>query len=385
MLKNTFKYLLAGALIAVAAVACKDEFTEEDLLAKQQTIDLSIYVNNRSLNSEPPVEGATVTISQNGNTLTATTDAAGAALFPDVEIGGYVYRVEAANFITASGSDQIYADNFRQGQYTEEISLYSLDDASLATIKGRLAIETDMTNEDTEYAEGVTITFRAVENQIFEVTTDAEGRYEVRVPTRENGYSIQMAFPDLEISQRVAHFVETDDDAFYNGRIPTVAEFTTVFSQSTTGAQNRYVRTDVPSVYATVETPPAGGTQAVIDYVDVNNDGEIVDIDFSNGGDYTGATGDEVTITFNSLMGGSGATLTIDITNFANLSSAFANGDYTLEGGSGYPTEYYINFDDYQSPSISTSSIYAYPGKIYHRNGDYGTGVYRDEDLTEEL
>ncbi len=383
MLKNTFKYLMAGVLISVAAVSCKDEFTEADLLEKQQTIDLSIYVNNRSLNSEPPVEGATVTISQNGNTLSATTDASGAAVFPDVQIGGYVYRVEAANFITANGSDEIYAGNFRQGQVTEEISLYSMDDASLATIKGRLAIETDLTNEDTEFAEGVTITFRAVDDQIFEVTTDAEGRYEVMVPTRQNGYSIQMAFPDLELSQRVAHFVEATDEIHYDGVVPTIAEFNTVFSPSTSGSLNRNVRTDIPTVYATVEAPPAGGTQAFIYNVDVNDDGEIVDVDFSNGGDYTGATGDEVTVTINSIMGGSGATLVIDISNFTNLSSAFSNGDYTLEPGSGYPTDNYINDTSNEYPSISTGSIYVYPGKIYHRNGDYGTGIYRDEDLTD--
>ena len=157
---------------------------------------------------------------------------------------------------------------------------------------------------------------------------------------------------------------------------------------STNGSQNQdNFPTNIRPVYAIADPAPAGGRTAVISTVSVNADGEITGIGFIDGGNYTGDADGIVNITFTSLLGGSGASLEIDLTNSNSLSTAYnAFSDFTLVGGSGYPDDNYLlnrNFSEW--PSVNSFDRRAFieilPGTTTIFNADYGTGVYREDDL----
>ncbi|MEJ0055873.1 MAG: carboxypeptidase-like regulatory domain-containing protein [Bacteroidota bacterium] len=146
------KFISALLIIATMTVAlsCKETFTEEDALNAQQAIDLALYVFNQTDVAEPPITGAKVTLTQNGVTKDVTTDETGGALFPGMKVGDFIYRVEAANFVTVATTGTATPANFRQGQMTVKIGMTSTADADMAIIKGTVLIEKDVTNATKE-------------------------------------------------------------------------------------------------------------------------------------------------------------------------------------------------------------------------------------------
>lgn len=382
-----FSMLLIAATTVV--ISCKDEFTEEDALKAQQEIDLAIYVFNRSESDLPPVEGAKVTISQGGESREVTTDASGVALFPDAKIGGYIYRIEGENFTTLAGSNSFDPDNFRQGQYTEEYGVYKIDAENMAVIKGRVAIETDLTNNTTEYASGIDLIFEVnldYGTQNFTTTTDAEGRYEIKVPADyRSSTRVYVRFPDLELDQSIVYYQFSTEDGYFPNVLPAVRQYPTLFSMYEGGRQNySNYPTNIDAVYALAEE---GEETAVIYNVNVNSDGEISSVNFDDGGNYSGFAKDSVDVTFTDILGnGSGALLRISVETYSDLYSAYINGRYRwVSRGSGYSEDYDLNYNNYESPSINSSdrrtSLNVYPGTTSVLNADYGTGVYREHDL----
>ncbi|MDN5214091.1 hypothetical protein QQ020_18590 [Fulvivirgaceae bacterium BMA12] len=379
--------------MAVFAISCEEEFSEEDALNAQQSVDLAIYVVNNSSTEEAPVSGATVTISQNGETRTATTDAAGAALFADAKIGGYVYKIEAENFTTLSGNSSLSTSNFRIGQVTQRFELNSLNVAeNMATIKGTLEIETDLTNIVTEYADGVELLIEVnLDNKVlhYSVTTDAEGQWELQVPTDGSGTTqVSVRFPDLERDQTIAYSKKSSEPGSFPEVLPTITTYPTLFTMYTAGRQNynNYPVNSIYAVYGIAGDAPSGQQTAIIGGVNINNDQEIYGLWFSNGGDYSGTTADSIDVNFTDITGsGSGAVLRISVQNFTNLSSAYGNGEYRwVSQGSGYTNDY-LNQISYQQNTVNSSErksyVYVRPGTTTFLNADYGTGNYRKDNL----
>jgi hypothetical protein len=390
-MKNKFLSFLVLFIAATVMFSCQDEFTEEDALNAQQSIDLAIYVYDGGSVNRAPVVGATVSFIQGGSTRTATTDEAGVALFPEAQIGGYIYSIEGSDFTTIVKSGSLYSNNFRQGQETFSAAVYLNSSTNTAIIKGRVAIELDLTNDVTEYASGIDLlayVYLDNETKTFSVTTDAEGRYELSLPADFNqSTQVQIRFPDLELDQTLVYSKLSTESGSFPEVLPSVKTYPTLFTMYTGGAQNYnyFPSYDYQATYAIVEDAPAGQTTAVINQVYVNNDGEIIDISFSNYGNYSGDADGLVNVTFTSLTGGTGATLQIDLTNTSSLYTAYyINGDYTLNGGSGYSDDY-LNRNYYESPTINSQyrlmSFYVYPGTTTIQNADYGTGIYRESGL----
>ena len=398
MMKNKLKLVSAGLMIGLMSltISCKEQFTEEEALKAQQLVDFALHVYNRSLQGQPPVAGAKVTFIQGGNKKEATTDENGVALFPGVKFGGFVLAVSADNFTSMSFDDEIYADDFRTTQQTYSVGIYSLADESLATVKGTVRIDTDLTNDTPETLEGVTLRFRANLNygdQIFMATTDANGNYEVKVPAEQYGTYVYVFYPDMLVGQKIAYNKLQSETKNFPDVLPKVETIETLFAMYTGGGilnnYNNYRTSGIFPIYAIADPAPTGQATAVISYVYTNADGEIVDIDFATGGDYTGDADGKVNVTFTSLLGGSGATLEITLGDQTNLNNAYnQNGTATINfvGGSGYPDDnYQLNRTGYRGPSINSqnreSSFRLYPGTITFNNVDYGTGVSRPDDL----
>lgn len=389
-MKNTFKILTSTLLagLIILSVSC-DQFTEEDALKAQQTVDLSIYVVDESSDVKKPVASATVTITQAGNKSEVVTDSSGVAIFPGIQIGGYVYNVTAENFITVNGSSSASPSNFRVGQITNKIGMYSTKDENMATIRGRIYIETDLTNLEKEGAASVPLQFSVglnSGNRTYTTTTDAEGNYEIKVPTngRFNSTYVTMLYEDLELDQKIAVNKFQDEDGDFPEVLPRIETVKTIFSTNTSGATNNNFGTNVRNVYAIADNAPEDGTTAIIRDVYINSEGEVTGVGFQNGGDYTGDADGVVNIKIISLVGGTGASIQINLGNQTNLSSAyseFGTASRTLVPGSGYPER--VNFENrslnkisYRNPSFSTN-IYVAPNSIKIVNGDYGTGIAR--------
>lgn len=398
MMKHKFKLFTAGLMIGLMtlSISCKEQFTEEEALKAQQLVDFALQVYNQSSEDQAPVAGATVIFIQGGSKKEATTDESGVALFPGVKFGGFVLTVSAENYTSLTYDDEIYADDFRTTQQTYSIGIYSLADESLATIKGTVRIDTDLTNDTPETIEGVTLRFRSdlsYGDKIFMATTDANGNYEVKVPVQQYGTYVYVYYPDMLVGQKIAFNKLQSETKNFPDVLPKIETVETLFAMYTGSGilnnYNNYPTNGVNPIYAIADPAPTGQTTAIISSVSTNADGEIVGINISNGGDYTGDADGKVNVTFTSLLGGSGATLEItlgDQTNLVNAYNENGTATKTLVGGSGYPdASYKLNRTSYRGPSINSqnreSNFRLYPGTITFNNVDYGTGVSRPDDL----
>ncbi|MCD4834505.1 MAG: hypothetical protein K8R31_11965 [Bacteroidales bacterium] len=373
MKRKIFKTMILLIMLAgVFFTACEDEFTEKDALDAQQTIDVSIYVYDPATDSS--LVNAAVTMVNGGEAITIQTNELGIAYFTKIKIGDNVLvRIEKEGYIKRLTDFDISTDNYRQSQYMENIALYSLTQ-NTATIKGKLEIETDLTNDETEYApEGtkvyayLTLDGTPVE---FIATVDANGKYEFTVPADYYGVYYELRYSSLELSQTIAKNGNEGDPDFPE-TLPSIVDINTVFNSSGYAISIPYVR----SVYAVVDNSATHDETAIIYNVDVNSDGEVYDIDFSDNG--SGYTDISVDVNIVSLFGGSGAVISVDVSG-----GYLYDWDVNItDGGSGYPTFDYANQASIDSPYLPSYVYNLKSGEIRIVNGDYGTGVYRDEEI----
>ena len=374
--KTIITTLLSCLFIAGIFTACDDDFTEEDALNAQQTIDLSIYVVD--FFNTAAMQDFNVTILQDGATISGTTNEQGVATFSDVEIGGSIpVTVSKENYTTVQRLVDVDVTNFRQGQRTETIAVLSLTE-NTATIQGRLEIETDVTNEDTEVVpEGTEVTaILTIDNLAginvieFTATTDASGNYELAVPATGNGINYELVYETLTLDQTIAKNGNEGDPDFPE-TIPSVDNISTVFNP-------RGFSVDVPFVPALVATvpAPANGRRAIITNVNTSSDGVITNINVFNTG--SGYTGSEVAVTITSLFGGTGADITIPVV-------VGSNGQLSIfedinDGGTGYPTFFNANRAVQSGPDF-VSFVEVRTAEILTVNGDYGTGTFRSQRI----
>ncbi|PLX16967.1 MAG: hypothetical protein C0597_07545 [Marinilabiliales bacterium] len=227
-MKNLLKFI-AFALIAILVFnSCEDNYTEEDAMQALQKVDLIVAVTDKS-NYDQAVDGATVSTVIDGVSVEKTTDATGQVTFEDVKIGGNLnVYVTKADYTTTFTTVNTTPSDYRQASVSTSVSIYSLSDESLVTVKGQLTIETDLTNRTKEVVEGAEV---RVYNQylpnggakVFVGISDAEGKYEIKVPVNSTGNDyLNVRFHSLDTVSRTVgvninnHYSVVTQNAFYD-------------------------------------------------------------------------------------------------------------------------------------------------------------------------
>ena len=376
MKKTRILSFLLVIILAGVFTSCKDDFTEEDALNAQQTVDVSVYVIDYF--NTTAVSGATVSIIKDGAAVTAQTNDQGIASFSDIKIGGGLpVTVEKEGFTKVQDLVDVDVYDYRQGHFTTTLGVLSLTE-NTATIKGKLEIESDVTNEDTEVVpEGTEVKayldLDGMNTVEFVATTDANGNYELVVPATNTGVDYRMKYATLTIDQKIAKN-GNKGDADFPATIPSIANISTTFNPVGSALDIP----SVPSIVATAPAPAAGGTAAIIYNVDVNSDGEIYDLDWDDSGSgYTQPEGTEVQITITSLFGGSGADI---VTHVDESDTDLYTSETINDGGTGYPSFDEANRTGQINPSF-TNYVDIQTGEIRLINGHYGTGTIRAEEI----
>lgn len=372
---NLIISMLFLVLIAVITTGCKDDFTSEDALKAQQTIDLSILVMDISTDSA--IVGAKVSFYNDGNELTAETNELGYVTFNEIKIAAnQYYTVSKEGYAKVHSLVDIDINNFRQGLFSSVVQMYSLTE-NTAKITGKLEIETDYTNEDPELVpEGTKVIAFAYLDALpveFMGTVDKDGFFELTVPAGKYGADYNLRYETLILDQTIAKNGDKGDPEFPS-TFPVIDNIKTTFNQYGSALEVP----SVPSIYAYVNATTTGKT-AIIDGIDVNNDGEITDLDWETGGDGYDAS-DSVDITIVSLHGGSGAIIRVNVTDGV-VQTDFGS-QKIHNPGSGYPDFNEANRGrGSRSISLPSDVDDLYPGEIRVVNGNYGAGVLRETEI----
>ncbi|MCD4833468.1 MAG: hypothetical protein K8R31_06705, partial [Bacteroidales bacterium] len=255
-MKNLLKFIAFALIAGLFFNSCEeDTFTEEDAMKALQEVDLIIAVTDKS-NFDQPVDAATVSTVIDGVTVEKITDATGMVTFEDVKIGGNLnVYVSKENYTTSFTTVNTTPSDYRQATVSASVYIYSLADENLVTVKGQLTIETDLTNRTKEVVAGAEV--RAYNYNLpngsakaFVNTTDAEGKYEIKVPVNATGNDyIQVRFNSLDTTRTVGvslnniYSVETQN-AFYDIE----------------GSTNPTDIPAVPSALITIGAPAASGS-----------------------------------------------------------------------------------------------------------------------------
>jgi hypothetical protein len=251
MKKQISKLILLMVPIMLLFSCNKDKFTEKDALDAQQKIDLLItVVDASSLNA--PVEGASVILINDTATVARKTNSYGIVVFPNTQIGDQVaVSVSKTDFTTVLATVATNPPNYRQTQVSSVISVYSLESTKIATVRGRLTVQSDLTDRNREPAVGFTVKARNSAlnstNQLFTAITDADGKYSIAVPVTSNGDDIFVIYPDFTVSQTLA---------LTQGNSTAVVDRSVLYKPSTQPTGDLQNIPSIPSVFATIASPP---------------------------------------------------------------------------------------------------------------------------------
>jgi hypothetical protein len=391
--RTIYSWMLCLSLLAGGATltSCRDEFTEEEVLKEQQTIDLAITAFD--LSETKGLAGATVSFSQNGQKMEKVTDESGVANFADVKIGSsLIVTITKEGFATTRKEIDMSVGTYRESQISNTFNMYALDGLSTAIIRGKAEIETDVTNDKAELVPaGTTVeAYYKVPGEKTEISVkgqvDANGMYSLKVPATKDGIPYSLRFPTLELDQTIAKNGNIGDKGFPIVE-PSIDKIKTLFDPTVSfnsfsgmsDAPSVNVPSGVLPVYAIIEAPNDATVgvfkeQAIAGRVSVNSAGEITSIALVNNGEgYKG----NVKIEVKSLFGGSGVEVVLTADAFGDLNSPVINQG---KGGSGYPTFNFANQIEEKAPQVA-SNIGAKSGDIKVVNVNYGTGTSRAKDI----
>jgi hypothetical protein len=326
-----FEIILCVIILSIYTISCDDDFSEEDLLNKQyelakqradeerayqdslqnanQNYQDSVSNSNiaalnqagRMLNytvtvtvDDIPIEGVTVSATNTGSTTSVDTDANGNAEFADIMLGGHAISISSPDHLDVS-----YLVDFgkpEKGVHYEiidgvvipievseasKLELFSLTGLQTATIKGKVEIESDLTNSLPEFPQDITIranldasgfaghhtmlesaagpagsiyvagSFSFTEGDIGAASVDnSTGEYSMVIPATSGGIEVDILYPLIEEDQTLA-FQEVNGTGV-GAQIGTQpARF---------GSDIAFAATPVvPGVFATFPAPPAPG------------------------------------------------------------------------------------------------------------------------------
>lgn len=178
----------------------KDRMNEAELMKKIGETDFTIVVRDNE--SYRPIDGAQIKLTNKGEVLTAETDSSGRAVLTDVSIGKASLHIAREGYF--DNEEQITINTTgREASVGYTASLFSKDDA--AKIVGNVKFQTDLTTDSAEHPEGVVIKAFGNDNApIAETKTEADGDFELLIPTDREGREVWVKFPDLEYDQKIA-------------------------------------------------------------------------------------------------------------------------------------------------------------------------------------
>ncbi|MGW9686408.1 carboxypeptidase-like regulatory domain-containing protein [Flagellimonas sp. 2504JD1-5] len=326
---NTYKSLGIGILL-LAFSSCKNDFSEEALIASQQqekietpsedpntdhedaitAINLAGQMLDYTITlhvNDVPVDGITITATNqtDGETVSATSDTNGNAIFANMQMGAHTIAITSANHVDLS-----YLVDFgspKRGVHYEvidgqvlpiptseasKIELFELNGIQTATLKGKVEIETDLTNSTPEVPQGLTIranldvavnashtnaeeasgaphsiyvdgSLTFTEGNIGHATVDGTtGNYTMQVPATEQGTKVDLLFPVVEAKQRLAHNRLNGEDV-----PPGIRLFPALFGPDIEAMPTP----EVSGVYAEFDAPPPPGRGFTFDPIPLRN------------------------------------------------------------------------------------------------------------------
>ncbi len=256
--------LLFTSFLLILSSCKKDKFTEKDALEAQQLFDLIVHVYDGATLEKEGVSSAQVkTTDKDGEVLSANTNADGIVTFNDVNIGDNSIVIVRKDGYTSVSTDIGSAPtNFREKQKTINVPIYSTSDSTkVAIVKGKLTIETDVTNRKKEVVpEGTMVKVSRYNHDgnvrdydySFIGTTDAQGMYSIYVPVSAEGQdNLYVTYPVIEAKQTAAVFENTNTKLNYS-----VQQIDKVFDFS----GNPDALDVVPSVHVSVAAPTTVGS-----------------------------------------------------------------------------------------------------------------------------
>jgi hypothetical protein len=293
--RTIYSWMLSLSLLAgsVTLNSCRDTFTEEQVLKEQQTIDLAITAVDRYENKG--LAGATVTFQQDGQKLEQTTNEAGVVNFANVKIGSnLIVTIAKEGFATTRQTISTMVDGYRVSQVSRTANMYALDGVSTAVIRGKVEIETDLTNDKSELAPANTPVEAYIKiddpNGVNEISikgqVDANGMYSLKVPAVKEGMNYTLIFPTLELDQKIAKNRNADERAFPVTE-PSIDNIKTIFDP--TAGTSVSIPVVSRHVYGVIEAPndPAATTktQAVVGNIMIDEiTGKILGVSLERSG-----------------------------------------------------------------------------------------------------
>lgn len=293
-MKRLFSILLAVAVVSLTVLSCKDDFNEEDFLRLQSNLRLQQDSINRARNQASVdaqsaeqaqaqvdalnqagdlmsvsilvrqngvgVPGVTVTLTSGtpdatiagGRTATSTTavtGATGVADFARATIAPSTITLSLANFVTASavvdfgspgnptaisttvnGQTKTTYNPPPKVNHALILPFFAKTGATTGTIKGTIRIQTNTTNNTTEFPQGPITVAADYTNLVTSTSSNgdldgsvtvlsyrfddgafgsspvsvADGTYSMTVPASTSGATVQLVIPTIEVNQRIA-------------------------------------------------------------------------------------------------------------------------------------------------------------------------------------
>ncbi len=306
------------------------------------------------------VSGASITISQYGKKVTATTDATGYVVFQNLLRGAIAVTIQNKgltdmSYVAAIGDPKpAPTSNFTLHTMSNLIPLFETTGTNMATLTGEATLETDLTNTTREMVPDGTVVTATIDatnpafirqflntsttgsstpNDYVGVITNASygtggftgttksGIYSIQIPAAVDGLPIKVNYPDIAGNQKVFEVGSGSGGSF--NQISTYRQLYGV----------NISPTSVPTA-AGVNISFAGGMGAAAT-ANMNFTGALSQINVVTGGSgYNGTP--FVTITDpgpgNGLPGGTGATATANVTAGVVTSITLTN------AGTGYST-----------------------------------------------
>ena len=362
-MKKVLLSLMAGALMMTA---CEDEFTEKDLLDAQQSVAYTVELIDataESFDSTANMEGIIVKLIQGGETLTATSNADGFAMFPQVKLGSVSLRIESDTYFRVKGNETLYAEG-RVGQLSSTIYMLPKNSSNVTTVEGVATIETDVTNDEREFVPaGTEISFGLysdnIEYEPIVTSVGTNGEYSVNLPASKNGIWYNISLPTLKLDQKIAvHYVEGEEDGEESPRIETIK---TVFSMQRNAAYIPDVENEVSFLL--------NGKEVGTGYINYSGSlsyyyNEVTDTE----GGFSPSS--EFTVEVKDLAGSGSGAVVKAVTDEGGYISFFS----IENGGYGYRT--YLNMGE--ESSYFDSQVEMALESPVTKNFHYGTGTRRE-------
>ena len=317
--------IIPFSFFCVLTISCEDEagLSEEEILELATTSD-NVRIRVVERNEDRPVVGATVIIQASDGEVSSTTDDGGVANFSGLDQGEYIVIVQKEGYEKVTDEISIF-ESGRAGSEDIVLSMYSFD--KVAKIQGTVSIQTDLTTEEPEVVEGITINVLENDQLIASAITDNDGSFNLEVPTSESGRNVLLTFPTLSLNQTIAIRGESG------------VEVRTAVGTLFNPFEPAQALSNTANIIISLPSPTwSSGRQGYVESIVVES-GVITEVELSDTG-FGYLNGNSMSVS--SPDGGSGASISyttvVDFSDECNFPRYYQlNGVIISDGGTGYP------------------------------------------------